>query len=244
MKTSYILLISFILFFLCLNTVSYGQEQIIENDFFKDYETIEENVSVPDPLFWFNYGMYYFNDNLYRFILKPVTQQYKAVTPLFIRKSAKNFLYNIFFPQRFINDILQGKFKKAGLELKTFIINSTIGCLGFTKPAQDVFKIKTFREDLGQTFATYNIGEGCYLVLPLIGPSTLRDSLGNIGDYFLNPINYLDSDKTIMSVKVFNTINSTSFKIDDIELLRKTAIDPYFAMKNAYIQHRKSEIKK
>ncbi len=187
---------------------------------------------------------FFFNDNLYHFILTPITKKYKAVTPLFIRKSTKNFFYNIFFPQRFINAVLQGKFKKAGLEFEIFIINSTIGALGFARPAQNAFKLKTSQKDLGQTFGTYNIGQGCYLVLPLIGPSTLRDSIGNIGDSFLNPINYLDYGKTTMGLKIFNRINSISFKIDDIELLRKTAIDPYLAMKNAYIQHRSSQIKK
>jgi len=97
-------------------------------------------------------------------------------------------------------------------------------------------------EDLGQTLGSYGIGNGFYIVWPILGPSTLRDSMGMVGDWFLNPVSYVEPTETYLEIRAVETVNETSFKIGDYESLKEAAIDPYVALRNAYIQHRKKKV--
>ncbi|MBT6339461.1 MAG: VacJ family lipoprotein, partial [Desulfobacula sp.] len=98
--------------------------------------------------------------------------------------------------------------------------------------------------DLGQTLGSYSIGNGFYLVLPLFGPSTFRDLIGRVGDSFLNPVNYVEPWGYSIGIKAVDTINTISFHLGDYEALKKASLDPYVAIRNAYIQNRKQKIKK
>jgi phospholipid-binding lipoprotein MlaA len=214
-----------------------------QDEMFDDYQDFEKIQPVSDPLYHFNYAMYTFNDVLYFALLQPVASSYKALTPPLLRKGVKHFFHNLLFPVRFVNTLLQGRVKDAGTEIQIFLINSTVGVLGFGQVAQDQFGLKTSDEDLGQTLGSYAVGNGFYLVLPVLGPSTLRDAVGLAGDYFLTPVNYVDPWELSAGIKSYDTINSLSFRLGDYEELKAAAVDPYIAIKNAYIQNREKKIK-
>ncbi len=213
----------------------------------KDLEIQEQQV-VSDPLYGFNKTMYYVNDKLYFWVLKPVAKTWKAVIPEFARVSLKNFFYNIRFPQRFVSSVLQGKGEKAEAELHRFLLNSTIGLAGFLNPAEKYPPLNPAAEDLGQTLAVWGAGNGFYLVLPILGPTTLRDGIGTVGDIFMDPIFWIgrefDNLWVIGGIYAGETVNDVSFRIGDYEALKEAALDPYTAIRNGYIQNRKTAIEK
>jgi len=219
------------------------EEDSLDNnlDFF-DEETEEEVVQVADPLSPWNRAMFHFNDKLYFWVLKPLSRGYRAVIPTPVRSGVKNFFYNITMPIRMVSCILQGKGRAASAELTKFLINSTVGVLGCGNPAKRWPELNTSEEDLGQTLASYGIGNGFYIVWPILGPSTLRDSVGMIGDWFLNPVSYVQPTEAHLEIRAVETVNKTSFRIGDYESLKEAAIDPYVAIRNAYIQNRKKKV--
>lgn len=220
-------------------------EDEFENDFFNE-EFEEDIITVADPLRPWNWLMFHFNDKLYFWLLKPLAQGYRFLVPELARIGVKNFFHNIATPVRFANDLLQGKGREAGIELGSFMINSTWGVLGLGNLTQNHPELKTSDEDLGQTLGYWGLGNGFYIVWPFLGPSTLRDSVGRAGDSFLSPTVFLDEywlefwlSLGMNSTKV---INETSFRIGDYEAFKKSAIEPYEAMKDAYIQNRKKQV--
>ena len=209
---------------------------------FFDEETEEEVVQVADPLFPWNWAMFHFNDRLYFWVLKPLARGYRAVIPTPVRSGVKNFFHNLTTPIRMASCILQGKGRAASAEFARFMINSTVGVLGFGDPAKSWFKLNPSEEDLGQSLATYGIGNGFYIVWPVLGPSTLRDSVGMIGDWYLDPVSYVHPTETYLEIWALENVNDTSFRIGDYESLKEAAIDPYVAIRNAYIQYRKKKV--
>jgi phospholipid-binding lipoprotein MlaA len=207
---------------------------------------------VADPISGFNRAMFVFNDKLYFWVLKPVASGYRVVVPTPARTGIKNFFYNLLTPVRLVNCLLQAKFKAAGGELGRFTINTTVGMLGFLDPAADYPELNPPSEDLGQTLGRYSVGDGFYIVWPLFGPSTLRDSVGAVGDWALNPFTFmqlvnldggaLTSDTTNVAMFGVRIVNDTSFRIGDYESLKNAALDPYEAFRDAYIQNRRSKI--
>jgi len=248
-KKYYISILVIILMAFMLNSNLFAQDNFIaeENQLDKalleDFKDPVKAESISDPLYSFNHLMYSFNDFLYFNAIKPVAKGYKTIMPGAVRRGVKNFFDNLLFPVRFVNNVFQGEIKDSATEIKIFLINSTIGILGFNQVAQHDFALHTSNEDLGQTLATYSIGNGFYLVLPLFGPTTLRDLVGRFGDYFLTPVNYLSPWALSTGVKAYDTINTASFHIGEYETLKKAALDPYAAMRNAYIQHRQEKIR-
>lgn len=210
--------------------------------FLKD-EKPSAAATVSDPLVSWNRLMFHFNDKLYFWVLKPVAKGYRAVFPAPVRTGVKNFFFNITTPIRFASCLLQGKLGPAGRELGRFFINSTIGVLGFGNPARDFPKFNPPQEDLGQTLGVYGLGNGLYIVWPVLGPSTLRDSVGMVGDYFLDPVNYVTPWWDSAAIDGVDTINSTSFRIGDYEALKSAALDPYEALRDAYIQNRQTLVR-
>jgi len=207
-----------------------------------DEGTEKEVVQVADPLSPWNRAMFHFNDKFYFWVLKPLTRGYSAVIPPPARGGVKNFFHNLTMPIRMVSCILQGKGRAASAELTRFLINSTVGVLGFGNPAKRWSELNPGDEDLGQTLATYGIGDGFYIVWPILGPSTLRDSVGMIGDWFLNPVSYVHPTEAYLGIRAIDTVNETSFRIGDYESLKEAAIDPYVAFRNAYIQYRKRKV--
>jgi phospholipid-binding lipoprotein MlaA len=212
----------------------------------KSTEEEEDAVQIADPLHIWNTGMYYFNDKFYFWLLKPVTQGYSAVFPEGMRISFSNFYENIATPIRFVNNLLQLKMKSAGNELVRFVVNTTFGVVGFGDFAKDKMDIKRHDEDTGQTFGYYGIGHGFYIVWPILGPSSLRDSVGYVGDRFLHPFSYIGpldlSFGEAAGLYAHEEVNETSFHIGEYEDLKKSAIDPYISIRDAYVQHRKNKV--
>ena len=212
------------------------------NEFESEFE--EKAVTVADPLSFWNRAMFHFNDKLYFWFLKPVAKGYRAVIPGVVRTGVRNFFSNIFTPIRLTSCVLQGKVKAGGTELTRFVVNSTIGIAGVMDPAKKYLKLDITDEDLGQTLGAYGIGNGFYLVWPFLGPSTLRDSVGMVGDRFLNPITYVKPVEASVAIWSYDKINETSMHIGDYESIKDAAIEPYEAFRDAYIQYRNNKVKK
>jgi phospholipid-binding lipoprotein MlaA len=213
------------------------------NDFFED-EFEQRRVQVADPLYIFNKGMFYFNDKLYFWLFKPLAKGYRAITPDIFREGVRNFFHNLMTPIRLVNCLLQGKGNEAATEFTKFVINTTIGVLGLGNPAALNPKLDIpDDEDLGQTFAKYGIGNGFYIVWPVMGPSTLRDSIGLLGDSFLYPVNYVKPAEAELAIRGVDLLNQTSFHIGEYEALKEASVDPYVALRNSYLQFREKKIK-
>jgi phospholipid-binding lipoprotein MlaA len=214
-----------------------------EDEFFEEeFET--RHVQVADPLYIWNKGMYYFNDKLYFWLLKPLAKGYRAITPDFVREGARNFFQNLMTPIRLVNCLLQGKGNEAGSELTKFFINTILGGLGFGNFASRYPELAVpDDEDFGQTLAKYGIGNGIYIVWPILGPSTLRDSIGMFGDGFLYPVNYVTPVEAELGIRALDSVNQTSFHIGEYEALKEASVDPYVAIRNSYLQYREQKVK-
>lgn len=223
-----------------------GEDSLDDFDFLDEEEEADETVSiqVADPLRVWNEAMFVFNDKAYFWVLKPAARGYSAVMPKPARKGIKNFFHNLLMPVRFVNCVLQGKGKAATGEFGRFMLNSTVGVLGFGDPAAKYPDLNPDAEDLGQTFGRYGIGNGFYIVWPILGSSTLRDSVGDVGDWFLDPINYVDPILTRYSIKAGENVNATSLRIGEYESLKDVSIEPYTAFREVYIQYRQEKVRK
>lgn len=200
---------------------------------------------IADPLEPLNRGIFFFNDALYRHVLDPAARGYKAVLPEGMRLGLKNFFSNLLFPLRMISSVLQGKLDRAGQETARFVINTTLGVGGAGDAAKDLFDLPAPpAEDLGQVMAAWGLGPGFYLVLPILGPSSLRDGVGFFGGAYLDPVWYLEwgfwEEAGIKSVDWFNRY---SFVEGEYVNLEAGAVDPYVAMRDFYLQYRERELR-
>lgn len=210
-------------------------------DAFED-EFAEEKATVADPIEPWNRAMFGVNDVFYFWVAKPVVQTYEAIMPRPARVGIGNFFANLTTPARLVNCLIQGKGPEAGRELKRFGINTTAGVLGFGDPARDRCGLEPAEEDLGQSLAVHGLGDGFYVVWPLLGPSTLRDSVGRAGDSFLNPVRYVRPCEVSLGISALDATNDGSFHIGEYESFKAASVDPYVAMRQAYIQYRTKKI--
>jgi phospholipid-binding lipoprotein MlaA len=212
---------------------------------FDEFETelSQKQVTVPDPIEPWNRAMFGVNDVFYFWLAKPVMQTYEKIVPRPARVCIRNFFENLATPARYVNCLLQGKGPEANRELRRFGINTTAGVLGFGDPAYDRWGLKPAEEDLGQTLAVYGFDDGFYVVWPLFGPSTLRDSVGTVGDSFLNPVRYVKPMEVSIGISAVDATNRGSFHIGEYESFKAASVDPYVAMRGAYIQYRKKQIR-
>ena len=197
---------------------------------------------VADPIEPVNRGIFYVNDKLYRWVLKPVAKGYTYVVPEFLRIGVRNFFFNLATPIRAVNTLLQGKVTATGTELARFGINSTIGMAGLFDAAKD-WGLDRTDEDTGQTLGFWGLGNGFYIVLPILGPSTARDTVGIVGDTFLDPLTYLLRPRDAIYARVVRSENDLSFRLNEYEELTAASVDPYVAVRNAYIQHRAKRVR-
>jgi phospholipid-binding lipoprotein MlaA len=226
------------------------ETQDIETDEFEDEFASSANSDF-DPLEGYNRVMTSFNDAAIRYVMSPAAKGYKAVVPAGARASVGNFFDNLMFPIRFINNLLQGKVVNAFSEGGRFIINTTVGFLGFFNVASEVYEIKEHQEDFGQTLGVWGVPAGPHIVLPLLGPSNLRDLGGGFADSILSPtdyfawrkVNMLDNGWQAVGADSFKAFNSFSQSADAYETMTKDAIDLYPFMKNMYEQRRNALIK-
>lgn len=216
-------------------------ESTAEVELFDDLGELE----VYDPLEPVNRGIFWFNDKVYFYALKPVARVYRHA-PEDLRISIRNFFTNLETPVRAVNAGLQGKFRDTGTELTRFFINTTLGIGGFFDPAREHFNLRLKDEDAGQTLGYYGIGPGMYLVLPFLGPSNLRDGIGLIADRGLD-LSYQfwgrdkgDDNYDYLGARTLDTINDVSLDKDTYEGIKKDALDPYLFVRDATIQYRKN----
>jgi phospholipid-binding lipoprotein MlaA len=202
-------------------------------------EKTPEKAGIADPLEPFNRAMFHFNDKLYFWALKPVAQGYGKVVPEVARIGVRNFFSNIASPIRIVNCVLQARFGDAVKELGRFAINTVWGIGGILDPVSyNALELPKQDADLGQTLGVYGLGYGFYINWPIWGPSSPRDTVGLIGDAFLNPFNYLFELDVLIGIKAYETVNATSLAIGDYESLKDAAVDPYVAFRDAYAQYR------
>lgn len=218
------------------------------DDFFED-ESFEDEFAEPvaqqiNPLDDYNRLMTRFNDVTYELVFDPVAKKYKKAMPFEVRDSLYNFFDNLQAPKRFLNNLLQGKFKNSASELFRFAVNSTLGVGGFGDAGEKLFGISKHEEDFGQTLGFYGVKPGYHIVLPLLGPSNVRDSFGFVADYFSSPINYIDSYPISIGINGYSRLNQASFHEGEYAQIKKNAIDLYPYLRDLYEQNRENEIKK
>jgi len=210
-----------------------------------EFNTIKEEALF-DPLSGYNEVMTSFNDGVYEYVLKPVSQGYAYVVPKPAREGIDNAFDNLLFPIRFINNLLQFKLQNSFEELGRFVINSTLGIAGFMDVASSEFGLKKHDEDFGQTLGFYGIGSGFHVVLPFLGPSNIRDIVGIVGDTWASPLSYiesrdlnlLDSSEEEWMVKGVKIVNFISLHSDEYDALKKDAIELYPFLRGFYESRR------
>jgi phospholipid-binding lipoprotein MlaA len=212
-------------------------------------ESEEVAKTMPDPIEPVNRAFFHFNDKLYFWVLKPVATGYKAVIPEDGRIGIHNFFSNLTTPVRLGNCLFQANLKCAGTETLRFVLNTTIGVAGLFDVAKKGFNLEKQDRDFGQTLGIWGMGPAFYINLPILGPSSLRDGLGLLVDASLNPQTYLAYYSVIAGYLstggwVLDKINEASLTLGEYESLKKAALDPYIAVREAYYQYRQNKIKK
>ncbi len=185
-------------------------------------------------------------------VLEPIAKGYNKL-PKPIRKGSNNFTSNISTLLSIPNSLLQGNLAQVGHSTGSFFINSTVGVLGIFKPAEKM-GLKPHKEDVGQTLGSYGIGQGCYYVLPILGPTTARDSIGLIADTFIDPFAHVTirendllgisgNNLDYYSVKGTSAVDFRSNNLVSFESIEKNSLDLYSAYKSYYLQDRENKVK-
>ncbi len=231
------LLLSLFFLFSAIHGFAADEEFILEDDPF----AVAETASMADPLESINRGVFWFNDKLYVYLFKPVARGLRVI-PEPARISVSNFFSNLGTPVRVANNLLQFKLTRTSSELARLLVNSTFGLAGLFDPASS-WGLDKKDEDLGQTIGHYGVGNGFYLVLPILGPSSLRDLIGRGGDSFVNPLPYALKQEEVVGLQLLETENALSLDKDTYDGIRENELDPYLFVRDAYAQHRAAKVK-
>lgn len=200
-----------------------------------EQEPQQESVRNIDPWEGMNRSVFVFNDTLDRWVLKPIATAYRFVLPDFVETGVSNFFSNLLELRNVLNDILQWKWNQAGNDTGRFLVNSTVGIGGLFDVAQHASLDKSDGEDFGQTLGVWGVGDGPFLMLPFLGPSTLRDTAGLPVDWLSDPIDLLDDIPTRNSTLALQFIDTR------VGLLEAEALitgDRYLFFREAYMQRR------
>jgi phospholipid-binding lipoprotein MlaA len=210
-----------------------------------DQEVVKELKKLNDPIESTNRFIFDFNQTLDSLIFKPITGLYRGIIPSFIRDGVHNFIGNIKTPVVLANDILQGEPERAGSTMMRFIINTTVGIAGLRDQATE-WGFEDHGEDFGQTLAVWGVGEGPYLMLPILGPSNPRDAIGKLVDSLIDPINLWadNTDKEWVSITrtALGGLDTRDQLWDVLNDLEKSSIDYYAAIRSLYRQRRNQDI--
>jgi len=197
-----------------------------------------------------NRATFSFNQGLDKIIFKPVAKSYRGL-PTPIRTGTSNALVNLSSLITVPNNILQGEFKTAGINTGRFVVNTTVGILGIFDVAQKMGFSEYEKEDYGQTLGKWGVGAGCYIVLPVLGPSTIRDTAGSFinvlgGDPYYNASTHGNNeyltDSVYMSTKVLSGVDFRAKNLESIDNLKKNSIDFYASVRSLYLQDRQQKI--
>jgi len=197
-------------------------------------------------------SIFKFNMAFDKTVLKPIAKGYNKL-PDPIKNGTSNFTSNVATLLSIPNSLLQGNINQVGHSTGSFLINSTVGVLGILNPAEKM-GLKPHKEDVGQTLGTYGVGPGCYLVLPILGPSTARDSFGLIADTFVDPFAHVTireneilgisgNDIDYFSVKGVTAVDFRADNNRNFESLEKNSLDLYSSFKSVYLQSRENKIR-
>jgi phospholipid-binding lipoprotein MlaA len=217
-----------------------------------DNEKILSNKPKPvkDCFEKLNRGTFAFNEGLDKAIFKPVAKAYRTLPPP-VKGGTSNVLVNLSSLITIPNNILQGEFKTAGVNTGRFIINTTVGILGIFNVAEKMGFSEYEKEDYGQTLGKWGVGAGCYLVLPVLGPSTIRDTAGSFinvlgGDPYYNVSTHGNNEylskSNYMITKAVTAIDFRANNIESIENLKKNSMDFYASVRSLYLQNRQRKI--
>lgn len=191
-----------------------------------------------DPLERVNRVIYKFNDRVDRAILKPVAKGYDAITPNVVQHSIRSFFSNLLSPTVVVNDVLQGKFRQSAADTGRFLVNTTVGIAGLFDVARHM-GLKPHNEDFGQTLGVWGVGEGPYLVWPILGPKNLRDSFGWFGDFATNPVTYVNDSTDQWGLWALNLVDTRAGLLGVSDILDQAAgQDEYLFVREAYRQRR------
>ncbi len=210
----------------------------LDDAFYDEEET--EQTKVPDPLEPLNRWMFSFNDYSYTWVLEPVASGYSYVVPPDIRHSVDNFFYNLQEPVRCLNALAQARFSDAGTMALRFLVNSTGGVAGLGDPAGRELGLKAVDATLGETLGVWGVGDGFYMVVPMYGPTTLRDFTGTTIDSLALSPYYIWADgwEESMGIYLGKELNKLSLFLGDYEKMKQLSFDPYIAIRNGYFQTR------
>lgn len=233
------------------NTSSEIVNDNFADEFDKEFAKTEEK-HVFDPLSGYNRVMTNFNDKVYINVLNPVATGYSNTFPQTFRVAMSNFFDNLLFPIRFVNNLLQFKLDNCAEELGRFVVNTIWGLGGFMDPASSELGWEAHKEDFGQTLGFYGVGEGFHIVLPLLGPSNLRDMVGLVADGYVSPVSATGASDIQykipeniaqqLGIQVGDTINSTSLRLGQYENIKKDSLDLYPFLRDIYSQSRNKQI--
>jgi phospholipid-binding lipoprotein MlaA len=231
-----------------------AQAQVLPSPDLSTSPEDEPVLVVNDPFEGFNRAMFRFNDGVFTYALRPLNRGYEFVAPKPVRKGLHNAFDNVKYPVRLVSSLLQGKGRLAAKETGKFAVNTVGGVGGLFRTAERIPTLADLpEEDMGQVFGAWRIPAGPYLVLPIMGPSNPRELLGSVGNFVLTPTNWdtlnVGNREWIgpdyrMPVFVAGFLSDLPTGVHAYEAMTKDAIDPYLAVRNAFVSHRAAEIKK
>jgi phospholipid-binding lipoprotein MlaA len=194
-----------------------------------------------DPLEGFNRGVYQFNEDLDTAFLKPLAKGYRAITPAPVDRGVTNFFENIADVRNAANNLLQFKLTRAVTSVGRVLVNSTVGILGFVDVASNL-NMPRYTEDFGQTLGTWGVSPGPFIVLPFFGPSTGRDTVGLVVDWYTDPLTYVNDGGVAWGLKGLRLVDRRADLLAASKVLEQAALDPYAFTRDAFLQRRRSDI--
>lgn len=192
-----------------------------------------------DPWESFNRGAYAFNDDFDRAILRPLAEGYEEVVPQPVNDGISNFFSNLDDVVVLFNDLLQLKFRQAAEDFSRLTWNTTVGLFGLIDVATPM-GLRKHNEDFGQTLGYWGVGTGPYLVIPFLGPSTLRDGAGTVVDWKTNPLDRAEDDTTYYGAVVVRAVDTRAGLLRASRVMEQAALDPYIFLRDAYLQRREN----
>lgn len=202
----------------------------------------EDGAVLSDPFEPVNRGIFAFNEVVDNAVLQPVARAYRFLVPEYGRQRVTNVLSNLTMPVVFLNSVLQGDPGNAFSSLFSFVLNSTLGIGGIFDFAGANTDLKVNKEDFGQTLGVWGFGSGAYIMLPIIGPSSARDTVGMVADWFSDPFNYADNE-IVITRTVLRTIDARAGTLDLTDEVYRTSLDPYATFRSGYLQKREAMVK-
>ena len=224
-------------------TESQDDENNEEDYPYKNYDPQKQGPSVvsyaptKDPFEKVNRVVFKFNDISYRYVLTPLASGYKKITPDPVETGVSNVFDNIYEPISFVNHLFRLQPKAAVKSFSRFVINSTVGVLGIFDAADNLFELERDESTFGNTLMDYDVGQGPYIVLPIIGPSNLRDSTSLLFDYFANPLNAMQDAEKRRVLKLIQSFDKRKDELDQYDDLVEGAEDPYIFLREYYNQN-------